>query len=216
MRLVILGAPGSGKGTQTDRLKEKYNAVHLSTGDLLRAAVAAGTEVGRRAKQAMDAGALVADEIVLQLIREKVTGDHPADRFILDGFPRNIPQAEALDDMLQQIGKPLENAVLIDLDQGVLLKRIVGRRSCPACGAIFNVYFAPPRREGVCDRCGGILKHRDDDNEETVQNRLKTYQEQTEPLIAYYRHQGILSRVEGDRNVDDVTADIETLLEEGG
>lgn len=213
MRIVMLGAPGSGKGTQTDRLKNKYGATHLSTGDLLRAAVAEKSPVGLRAKQAMDAGGLVADEIVIELIREKVSGAGSAERFILDGFPRNIAQAEALDEMLSQVSKPLQNAILIDIDHEVLLKRIVGRRSCGSCAAIFNIYFAPPKQEEICDRCGEPLKHRDDDNEETVKNRLKTYQEQTEPLINYYRNQGILSPVDGDRDIDLVSADIIALLD---
>lgn len=213
MRIVILGAPGSGKGTQTDRLKSSYDAVHLSTGDLLRAALAARSPIGLRAKKAMDAGELVADEIVLQLIREKISGAGAADRFILDGFPRNLAQAHALDSMLGELNKPLQSVILIDLDQGVLLKRIVGRRSCGACAAIFNIYFAPPRQADVCDRCGQPLRHRDDDNEATVKTRLQTYQTQTEPLIGYYRQQGILSVVDGDRKVDAITADITAVLD---
>ena len=198
MRIVMLGAPGSGKGTQTKMLEAEFGAPQLSTGDLLRAAVAAGSDVGKRAKAAMDAGELVSDEIVLALIREKITGPQALDDFVLDGFPRNLAQAQELDALLAEVGKPLEKVALIDVDPGVLWQRISGRRSCSQCGAVFNVYTAPPRVEGVCDYCGGALYQREDDNEQTVENRLRTYAEQTAPLSEFYRGKGLLVRVDGE------------------
>lgn len=190
MRIVLLGAPGSGKGTQAKLLAEKYRIPHISTGDLLRANLAAGTPLGLKAKAAMDAGQLVSDDLVLDIIRDRLRSSDARKGFILDGFPRNIPQAQALDGMLRNINQPLDAAVLMEVDFDILMQRLTGRRTCENCGAAYNVYTNPPRLEDQCDRCGGHLHHRADDNEETIGNRLRVYETQTKPLIGYYRDQG--------------------------
>ncbi len=213
MRIVMLGAPGCGKGTQTKLLTEKYTAAHLSTGDLLRAAVAAGTPAGLQAKAAMDAGGLVSDEIVLELIRDRLTGPGAIENFILDGFPRNQVQAEALEQMLESVGQPLMGVVLADVPAGELAKRIAGRRICRDCGAIYNVYFSPSKADGVCDQCGGETYQRSDDNEATVASRLQTYAEQTEPLIGFYQQNGLLHRVAGNAEMSTVFADISAVVD---
>ena len=213
MRIVLLGAPGSGKGTQGKKLAEKYGIPSISTGDLLRAAVAAETPLGKRAKVAMDAGQLVSDDIVVGLIRERLNEPDTARGFILDGFPRNIAQAEALDAMLDEIGRPLQVALHIDVDFEVLMKRLTGRRTCESCGQMYNIHTSPPRVEGRCDSCGGRLVQRADDNEETIGKRLKVYESQTIPLIAYYRRQGKLQTVKGVGDIDDIFLKIVTALE---
>jgi adenylate kinase len=199
MRIVLLGAPGSGKGTQAKQLVEKYRIPQISTGDLLRAEVSAGTELGKKAKAAMDAGQLVSDEIVLGMIQNRLTKPDAKSGFILDGFPRNIPQAQSLDAMLARLGQPLQLALLVDVDKDVLLKRITGRRSCPKpdCGAIYNVHFSAPKVANKCDKCGSTLTHRSDDNEQTVAKRLEVYTQQTAPLTVYYKAQGKLRTVKG-------------------
>ena len=204
MRIVLLGAPGSGKGTQAKRLVEKFNIPQISTGDLLRAAVAAGTELGRRAKQAMDTGQLVTDDIVLGMIQERLAESDAKNGFILDGFPRNIPQAQSLDAMLARTGQPLQLSLLVDVDNSVLMKRITGRRTCGSCGAIYNVHFSPTQTAGKCDKCGGQLQHRSDDNESTVASRLQVYEQQTAPLVSYYKAQGKLRTVQGVGSMDDI------------
>ncbi len=207
MRVVMLGAPGSGKGTQAKQLVQTYGAPQLSTGDLLRAAVKAGSPIGRRAKAAMDAGTLVSDDIVLGLIEERLGGDQAALRdFILDGFPRNLAQAEALGALLERLGLPLQAAILIDVSAEALKRRIAGRRTCRDCGAIYNVYTAPSAREGVCDACGGETYQRSDDNEATVAQRLATYATETAPLVDYYRARGLLHTVSGEQAVDAIFA----------
>ncbi|MFP4606525.1 MAG: adenylate kinase [Thiohalospira sp.] len=213
MRIVLLGAPGSGKGTQAKMLMDHYGIPQVSTGDLLRAAVSAGTPLGQKAKAAMDAGELVSDDIVLGMIQERLREDDAANGFILDGFPRNPAQAEALDPMLEQMGQPLDAAVQIDVDMDLLMKRILGRRTCASCGAVFNVYTHPPREEGVCDYCGGELTQRGDDNEETVRNRLEVYEQETAPLVDYYRGQGLLHTVNGVGEVDEIFAAITQTLD---
>ncbi|HHA18178.1 MAG TPA: adenylate kinase, partial [Methylophaga sp.] len=186
MRTVLLGAPGSGKGTQGVVLSKKYTIPQISTGDLLRAAVSAGTELGKKAKSAMDAGALVSDGIVIGLIRERLSESDAQNGYILDGFPRNIPQAEALDDMLSKLGQPLQGVILLDVAFEELLQRLTGRRTCKDCGAIYNIHLSPSKVEGHCDACNGELFQRADDNEETISNRLKVYEDQTAPLVGYY------------------------------
>lgn len=212
MRIVLLGAPGSGKGTQAKRLAARHGARQLSTGDLLRAAVAAGTPTGALAKAAMDSGALVSDEIVLALIRDALVRDGVRD-FILDGFPRNTAQADALEALLAELGQPLESAVLFEVPEAELRRRIAGRRTCRVCGAIYNVYTAPSRVEGVCDVCGGETYQRADDTEATVQQRLATYREQTAPLIDWYAARGLLRRVPGTGSVEDIDAAVEQALQ---
>ena len=204
MRIVLIGAPGGGKGTQAKLLVDKFGIPQISTGDLLREAVADGTPLGLRAKAAMDAGQLVSDDIVLGMIRDRLSRPDAQKGFILDGFPRNIPQAEALDAMLEEMGKPLQVSLLIDVPFDILMQRLTGRRTCSSCGAIYNIYTSPPRIDGICDKCGGNLVQRADDNEETVINRLRVYEAQTAPLIDYYRKQGILRTVQGTGEVEDI------------
>ena len=182
MRIVLLGAPGSGKGTQAKKLVEKLTIPQVSSGDLLREALAAGTELGRRAKAAMDAGGLVSDDIVLQLIRERLRQPDARPGFILDGFPRNLSQADALDEVLAGLGQPLDCVALLDIDYEALMKRLTGRRTCEKCGHLVNIYFSPPEVLDTCERCGGKLLQRSDDNKETIANRLKVFDSQTRPL----------------------------------
>jgi len=213
MRIVLLGAPGSGKGTQAKLLVEKYKIPQVSTGDLLRAAVKAGTELGRKAKAVMDAGQLVSDDIVLGIIQERLAQPDAKAGFILDGFPRNIPQAQALDAMLARMGQPLQLALLVDVDNEVLMKRLTGRRSCGSCGAIYNIYFSAPKAPGKCDKCGGVLQHRSDDNEDTVRSRLKVYENQTAPLVSYYKAQGKLRTVRGVGAVGEIFKNMSDVIE---
>jgi len=212
MRIVLIGAPGGGKGTQAKLLVEKYGIPQISTGDLLREAVAAGTPLGMRAKAAMEAGQLVSDDIVLGMIRERLSKPDAQKGFILDGFPRNIPQAESLDKLLADMGQPLQVSLLIDVDFNILMQRLTGRRTCGQCGAIFNVHTSPTRLEGRCDKCGGELTQRADDNEATVSQRLKVYEAQTAPLIEYYRRHGILRTVQGVGEINDIFAAIKRIL----
>ena len=212
MRLVFMGAPGSGKGTQARRLMEAYASPQISTGDLLRAAVAAGTALGKKAKSAMDAGQLVADEIVVGMIRERLQQKDTKFGFILDGFPRSIAQANALDAMLGEVKQPLNKAILLDVKQDNLIKRLTGRRTCKTCGHLYNVYFSPPKKAGVCDFDGGELLQRADDNEETITKRLKVYQDQTSPLIDYYKKQGKFVSVDGEGTPDEIFKRIEKVL----
>ena len=212
MRIVLLGAPGSGKGTQGKLLATKYKIPQISTGDLLRAAVIAGTALGKQAKAAMDAGQLVSDEIVLGIIGERLGEADAAKGFILDGFPRNIPQAEALDRMLDSRDTPLQAALLINVDVEVLIERLTGRRTCESCGQTYNIYTSPSRLDDRCDKCGGNLRHRADDNEETISNRLRVYDQQTSPLVAYYREQGKLRTVDGEGEIPEIFAELEKVL----
>jgi len=214
MRIVLLGAPGSGKGTQGKLLQERYKIPQISTGDLLRAAVAAGTPLGRQAKAAMDAGQLVSDEVVLGMIRERLAARDTHNGFILDGFPRNISQAQAIDQLLTEIGKPLELTLLIEIDLDALMQRLTGRRTCASCGWACNVYTSPPRVDGICDACGGNLHHRADDNEETIGNRLRVYESQTAPLIDYYRGQNKLRSVQGVGDVKHIFAAVTKIFDQ--
>lgn len=213
MRIVLLGAPGSGKGTQAARLVEHYQVPQISTGDLLRAAVAANTELGREAKTAMDAGQLVSDEIVLGMIRERLAQPDTERGFILDGFPRNIAQAEALDEMLEAIERPLELAILLEVPLDSLMQRLTGRMTCENCGAVFNRYTNPPKQDRRCDYCQHELIQRDDDNEETVGRRLEVFQEQTAPLIEYYQRDQRLARVDGEREIEQIASDFRKILD---
>lgn len=219
MRIVLLGAPGSGKGTQGKRLVERYAIPQISTGDLLRSAVAADSELGREAKSYMEAGQLVPDAVVLGMIRERLAQADAATGFILDGFPRNRAQAEALDGVLGELGQPLDVALLIDVEIDTLKKRLLGRLTCTSCGAVFNAYTNPPKTEGVCDYCGGELQHRTDDNEDTISARLEVYDAQTKPLIDYYAARGELIRVSGlgeiDQIFDTIVTDIDARLGHG-
>ncbi len=204
MRMVLLGAPGSGKGTQAKRLEADKNFPQISTGDMLRAAVAAGSRFGEQAKDIMEAGQLVSDDIMLGIISERLTEPDAADGFILDGFPRTEIQALDLEDLLDQLGKPLDAAVLMDVDFDILLKRLTGRRTCSLTGKLLNIYFSSQQELDACTGAGGELIQRDDDNEETIKNRLDVYRQQTEPLIEYYQSRGRLKTVDADGSMDDV------------
>lgn len=204
MRVVLLGAPGSGKGTQAQKLMAEKRIPQISTGDMLRAAVAAGTRFGQQAKAIMEAGNLVSDEIMLGIISERLAEPDAADGFILDGFPRTKKQALDLEDLLDELGVPLDAAILMDVDQDILLKRLTGRRTCSKTGKLLNVYFSPQEELDACTDAGGELIQREDDNETTIRNRLEVYRTQTEPLIAYYRKRGKLKTVDADGSIDEV------------
>ncbi len=216
MRIVLLGAPGSGKGTQSQRLIERFHIPQISTGDLLRAAVAHGTPLGLQAKEAMAAGRLVADEIVLGMIRERLGEPDTRDGFILDGFPRNIAQARALDEMLAQVDQPLETVVQMNVDYSELSRRIAGRRTCTDCGKVVNLLTSPPEtlEHERCPKTGQShrLYQRPDDNEATVAERLRVYEAQTRPLIDYYRDQGLLRSIDAEGDVAVVSARLEQAL----
>jgi adenylate kinase len=216
MRIVLLGAPGSGKGTQAKLLVEKYGVPQVSTGDLLRAAVASDSALGAAAKAAMDAGQLVSDDIVLGIIRERLAKRDARHGFILDGFPRNIAQAKALDAMLTRLEQPLDTALLIDVDVDILMQRLTGRRTCENCGRVYNVYSNPPKLDERCDHCGTPLHHRADDNEETISNRLRVYDAQTKPLIEFYDEDERLRRVDGNGEVKSISRQITKLIDKPG
>ena len=212
MRLVLLGAPGAGKGTQAKKLIEKNNMPQISTGDLLRAAVGEGTDLGKEAKSFMDKGELVPDSVVLGMVEERLQKDDARNGFILDGFPRNTAQAEALDAMLDKLGMPLDAALSVDVPLEDLMKRLTGRRTCKGCGQMYNIYFSAPATENECEKCGGELYQRDDDQEATIQKRLEVYQEQTAPLIDYYGGKGILKSVSGTGNIEEIFNNVVSTL----
>jgi adenylate kinase len=214
MRIVLLGAPGSGKGTQAKLLTDQYKVPQISTGDLLRAAVKSGTQLGLQAKAAMDAGRLVSDDLVLAMIRERLSQPDALNGFILDGFPRNLAQAQTLDAMLERLSQPLDLALLIDVDLDILMQRMTGRRTCESCGQTYNIYSSPSKLEDRCDKCGGNLRHRADDNEETIGNRLRVYEAQTSPLTEYYRTQGRLRTVQGVGEIAHIFAAIRQVVQE--
>jgi adenylate kinase len=206
MRIVLLGAPGSGKGTQAKKLVADYGYPQVSTGDLLRDAVARGTAYGRQAKAAMDAGRLVSDDIVLGILKDRLAQPDAANGFILDGYPRNLAQAEALEGVLAELGQQLDAAVLMDLDHDILLKRLTGRRSCSGCGRVYNIHFLPPPADERCETCGGALVQRADDREETIGRRLEVYRAETAPLVEHYRDIGKLRVVAAEGPFDEVYA----------
>ena len=212
MRIVLLGAPGSGKGTQAKRLEADQNIPHISTGDMLRAAVAAGSRFGEQAKDIIEAGQLVSDDIMLGIISERLAEPDAAEGFILDGFPRTEIQALDLEDLLDQLGKPLDAAVLMDVDFDILLKRLTGRRTCSLTGNLLNIYFSSKEELDACTDAGGELIQRDDDNEETIKSRLDVYRQQTEPLIEYYQTRGRLKTVDADGSMDDVYDRLRAVL----
>jgi adenylate kinase len=217
MRIVLLGAPGSGKGTQSQRLVQEHGIPQISTGDLLRAAVAKGTPLGVRAKEAMDQGRLVEDEIVLGMIRERLAEPDVANGFILDGFPRNLMQADALDSLLSELGQPLDAVVQMDVENGELMRRISGRRTCADCGRVFNLFSTPAEQIETekCPKTGEPHKlfQRPDDTEETVANRLKVYEEKTKPLIEFYRKKGVLQSINAEGDVDEISERLEKALQ---
>ena len=212
LNLILLGSPGSGKGTQGERLQADFRLPYYATGDILRAEVREGTELGREAKQYMDRGDLVPDEVIIGMIAERVERPEAADGFILDGFPRTTAQAEALDEEVRRMGKRLTAAILIEVSDEEVVRRLSGRRICEKDGHVFHVDFDPPKEEGVCDVCGSRLVVRDDDKPEVVRHRLEEYHEKTEPLISYYEGEGILRRVDGEQDPEEVGDRIRALL----
>ena len=216
MNLILLGPPGAGKGTQAKRLEQKYGLVQLSTGDMVRAAIASGSALGQRVKAIYDAGRLVPDAIIIDMIAERIAAPDCARGFILDGFPRTVPQAEALDRMLDERGQALDYVILMEVDEPALVERIAGRFTCRKCGASYHERFHRPAAEGVCDACGSPdLVHRADDRPEAVATRLEAYRNQTAPILPYYRDRGILRTVDGMAEIDEVTRQIEAVLRHG-
>lgn len=214
MKIVMLGAPGAGKGTQAEIIAEKYNIPHISTGDIFRANLKNGTELGKKAKVYMDAGELVPDSLTCDLVMDRIAQDDCAEGYILDGFPRTIPQAEVFTKALAEKGMKVDFAIDVDVPDDNIVKRMAGRRSCPNCGSIYHVEFMPPKKEGICDSCGTELVQRADDQPDTVLNRLRVYHEQTQPLIDFYKEAGCLYSVDGTKKQDEVFADIIAILED--
>ncbi len=212
MNLILLGAPGAGKGTQAKMIAEKYGLAHIATGDILREAVAKGTELGKKAKEYMDRGELVPDEIVIGIVKERLKEPDCQKGFILDGFPRTLPQAEALDKMLEELGMKIDAVINIAVPEEEVVRRIAYRRTCKKCGAVYHLIYAPPKEDNKCDKCGGELYQREDDKEETVRERYRVYRERTEPLIEYYRKKGLLYEVDGTKSIEEVFKQIEETL----
>jgi len=212
MNIIMLGPPGAGKGTQAKMMVEKLGIPQISTGDMLRAAVKEGTELGRKAKEYMDGGKLVPDEVVIGIVKERLAQSDCNKGFILDGFPRTIPQAEALGKVLGELGKEIEYVINVAIPNKELLTRLTGRRTCRKCGAMYHVLFNPPQKEGVCDKCGGELYQRDDDKEDTIIQRLKVYEDQTAPLIEYYGRKGVLCDVDGTGSIQEIFQEILRVL----
>lgn len=213
MKIIMLGAPGAGKGTQAKRIAEKYNIPHISTGDIFRANIKNGTELGKKAKTYMDQGLLVPDELVVDLVVDRVAQDDAKNGYVLDGFPRTIPQAEALDAALEKINDKVDYAIDVDVPDSNIIDRMSGRRACVGCGGTYHIVYNPTKAEGVCDACGGQLILRDDDKPETVENRLKVYHDQTQPLIDYYTKKSILKSVDGTKDMNEVFENIVKILE---
>ncbi|HCR82189.1 adenylate kinase [Muricomes intestini] len=214
MKIVMLGAPGAGKGTQAKKIAEKYKVPHISTGDIFRANIKDQTELGQKAKTYMDQGLLVPDELVVDLVVDRVNQPDCDSGYILDGFPRTIPQAEALDKALEELGQRVDYAIDVEVPDENIVRRMSGRRACVDCGATYHMVYAPTKKEGVCDRCGGSLILRDDDKPETVKKRLDVYHEQTQPLIDYYKSAGILKEIDGTIDIEDVFSEIVKILGE--
>ena len=212
MKIIMLGAPGAGKGTQAKQIAGKYSIPHISTGDIFRANIKNGTELGKKAKEYMDQGLLVPDELTCDLVVDRIGQDDCKNGFVLDGFPRTIPQAEALTDALNKLGQKMDYAIDVDVPDETIVKRMSGRRACLDCGATYHIVSIPPKQEGICDVCGSELVLRDDDKPETVQKRLDVYHEQTQPLIDYYKKEGILKSVDGTQPMEKVFEDIVAIL----
>ena len=213
MKIIMLGAPGAGKGTQAKMIAEKYTIPHISTGDIFRANIKEGTELGQKAKEYMDKGLLVPDELVVNLVVDRLTWEDAKNGYVLDGFPRTIPQAEALTKALAEKGEKVDFAIDIDVPDQNIIDRMGGRRACVSCGATYHIVNIPPKVEGICDKCGAKLILRDDDQPETVRKRLDVYHEQTQPLIDYYTAEGVLKEVDGTVDMMDVFESITKLLE---
>jgi adenylate kinase len=214
MKIIMLGAPGAGKGTQAKMIAEKYCIPHVSTGDIFRANIKNGTELGKKAKTYMDAGQLVPDELTVDLLIDRISKDDCANGYVLDGFPRTIPQAECLDEALAKREESVDYAINVEVPDENIVNRMGGRRACVNCGATYHVVHIPPKKEGICDKCGSRLILRDDDKPETVQNRLKVYHDQTQPLIEFYEKKGVLKEVDGTQDMKVVFEDIVKILGE--
>ena len=212
MKIIMLGAPGAGKGTQAKKIAAKYGIPHISTGDIFRANIKGGTELGMKAKTFMDQGMLVPDEITIGMLMDRIHEEDCKNGYVLDGFPRTIPQAESLTEAFKGMGEAIDYAVTVDVPDENIVNRMGGRRACVACGATYHVEFNAPKTEGVCDTCGEKLVLRDDDKPETVQKRLNVYHEQTQPLIDYYKNAGVLKEVDGTKNMEAVFLDIVSIL----
>ncbi|QYE98099.1 adenylate kinase [Paraclostridium sordellii] len=212
MRIILLGPPGAGKGTQAAGIVEKYNIPHISTGDIFRKNIKEGTELGKKAKGFIDQGLLVPDELTVGLVTDRISQPDCKNGFMLDGFPRNVAQAQHLDKYLKKVGISLDKVVNIEVDKDILVGRAVGRRICKSCGATYHVEFNPPKVDGVCDVCGGELYQRADDNEETVSKRIQVYLDETKPLVNYYSQEGIIANINGQQSIDKVFADIVNAL----
>ena len=212
MKIIMLGAPGAGKGTQAKKIAEKYSIPHISTGDIFRANIKNGTELGKKAKTYMDQGLLVPDELVVDLVVDRVGQDDAKNGYVLDGFPRTIPQADVLDKELTKLGDKVDFAINVDVPDENIVRRMSGRRACLKCGATYHIEHIPPKKEGICDTCGSELVQRDDDKPETVQNRLSVYHEQTQPLIEYYDKKNILKTVDGTKDMQEVFNNIVSIL----
>lgn len=212
MNLVLMGLPGAGKGTQAEKIVEKYKIPHISTGDMFRAAIKEGTELGLQAKSYMDRGDLVPDEVTIGIVRERLSKDDCQNGFLLDGFPRTVAQAEALETLLQQLNRSIDYVINIEVDKSILMERLTGRRICKECGATYHLVFNPPAQAGICDKCGGELYQRADDNEATVANRLEVNMKQAQPLLDFYAAKGYLRNINGQQHIDQVFADICELL----
>ncbi len=213
MNIVLFGPPGAGKGTQAKELTKEYGIPHISTGDILRANVRDGTELGMKAKEYMDRGELVPDTVLIGLIRNRLNEPDCKDGYLLDGYPRTIPQADALDIILREIGKPLDVVINIDVSDDSLVERLSGRRTCPTCGESYHVVFNPPEQQGVCEVCGSQLYQRDDDREEVIRQRLAVYNQKTKPLIDYYAKAGILVNIDGSRSVNEVFRAVSRVMD---
>ncbi|GLB61363.1 adenylate kinase [Cytobacillus sp. NCCP-133] len=212
MNLVLMGLPGAGKGTQAEKIVQKYGIPHISTGDMFRAAIKYETELGLKAKSFMDKGELVPDEVTIGIVRERLSKDDCENGFLLDGFPRTVAQADALEDILTDLNKKIDYVINIDVDQSILMERLTGRRICKDCGATYHLVFNPPTKDGECDRCGGELYQRADDNEGTVQNRLEVNIKQTKPLLDFYETKGYLRNIDGQQDINKVFSDLDALL----
>ncbi|WP_024865230.1 adenylate kinase [Butyrivibrio sp. FCS014] len=212
MKIIMLGAPGAGKGTQAKMIAEKFGIPHISTGDIFRANIKNGTELGKKAKEYMDKGQLVPDELTVKILLDRVANEDCKNGYVLDGFPRTIPQADVLDKELTKLGDKVDFAINVDVPDENIVRRMSGRRACLKCGATYHIEHIPPKKEGICDTCGSELVQRDDDKPETVQNRLSVYHEQTQPLIDYYNKKNILKTVDGTRDMQVVFGDIVNIL----
>jgi adenylate kinase len=214
MNLILLGPPGAGKGTQAKRIAEKYKLPHISTGDIFRETAGSGSDLGKKLQSYMSAGKLVPDDLVVEIVKARLDKDDCANGFLLDGFPRTVVQAQALDGVLKKSGKKIDRVLLIDLTGEEVVKRLSGRRVCAKCGANYNIYFKPPKKEGVCDKCSQDLTQRADDNPETIGKRLKVYDGQTMPLIDYYKKSGVLRSVDGKQSMEEVFKNICAVIKE--